>query len=91
MSPELTEVTDLQQLVPVEALIREPMRRVLTGISYTTWWRLEKAGRAPRRIRITPDIHGWRLTELQAWVRERVNNGPVPLAAYYKDDRRNGA
>jgi predicted DNA-binding transcriptional regulator AlpA len=90
-TPELIEISQLQQLVPpVEALIREPLRRLITGLSYTVWWRMEKAGRAPRRIKITGDVHGWKLSEVQAWVRERINSGPIPLEVYYGARRDGG-
>jgi prophage regulatory protein len=85
---DIDTLIELQRVAPVEALIREPLRHLITGISGTTWWRLEHAGRAPRRVKITGDICGWRLSELQQWVQERVERGPIPLDDYYQDKRR---
>ena len=34
-------------------------------------WRLEKAGRFPQRIQLGPNRVGWRLSDLQEWIRSR--------------------
>ncbi|MBU5613753.1 helix-turn-helix transcriptional regulator [Geomonas azotofigens] len=46
----------------------------LTGLSYSTQWRLEKAGLFPARVRLGRGSVGWRLSEVEAWVlgRERL-------------------
>jgi predicted DNA-binding transcriptional regulator AlpA len=54
-----------------DRLVREPERRQLTGISATTAWRLERAGRFPRRVKLTDSRVGWRLSELLAWMDSR--------------------
>lgn len=44
----------------------------LTTISIQHWTRLEKEGKAPRRIQLTQNRVGWILEEVEAWVRERI-------------------
>lgn len=34
--------------------------------------RLEKAGRFPRRLQLGPNRVGWRLTDIERWINERV-------------------
>ena len=34
--------------------------------------RLEKAGRFPRRLQLGPNRVGWRLTDIEAWINERL-------------------
>ncbi|MFZ4580085.1 MAG: helix-turn-helix transcriptional regulator [Myxococcota bacterium] len=55
----------------------------VTGLSYSSIWRLELAGRFPSRIRLSPNSVGWRATEVDAWVRDRVRvvAGPEASAA----------
>ena len=58
----------------VDRIVREVERRLITGRSRVSWWRDEREGRAPRRVKIGPNAVGWRLSDLIAWVqsRERV-------------------
>jgi predicted DNA-binding transcriptional regulator AlpA len=46
--------------------------RELTGLSRATVWRLERAGRFPRRRQITRGRVGWRADEIDAWVDTRA-------------------
>ena len=55
----------------VERIVREPERKAITGIGRTTAWELERRGEFPRRIELTGGRVGWRLSELQKWVRSR--------------------
>ncbi len=65
-----------------DRIIREPERRAKTGLPSTTWWRLEKAGKAPRRLQLTPHSVGWRLSEIVAWMANREKGGaPAPTKA----------
>ena len=34
--------------------------------------RLEKAGRFPRRLQLGPNRVGWRLTDIERWINERL-------------------
>jgi prophage regulatory protein len=44
----------------------------MTGLSRSTRWRLERAGRFPRRLRLSANAIGWLEEELLAWLRERA-------------------
>ncbi len=55
----------------VDRIIRA--REVLdtTGLSRTTLWRLENKGDFPRRVSLGGNAVGWKLSEVQTWVRNR--------------------
>ena len=44
---------------------------VLTGLSETTLWRLEKAGDMPAKIRLSVRRIGWMRDEILAWLQAR--------------------
>lgn len=52
-----------------DRICREKERRNITGVSSVQWWRNERSGKVPRRISIGIRSVGWRMSELQAWVR----------------------
>ncbi|MBU5637380.1 AlpA family phage regulatory protein [Geomonas sp. Red69] len=54
-----------------DKLIRRKQVLELIGLSHSTQWRLEKAGRFPARVRLGSGSVGWHLTEVEEWVRER--------------------
>ena len=41
--------------------------------------RLEKAGRFPRRLQLGPNRVGWRLTDIERWINERLPAASAPL------------
>ncbi len=43
----------------------------LTGLSATTLWRMETAGRFPARVQLSHKRVGWRRSEVAAWLAER--------------------
>jgi len=43
----------------------------LTGLSSVTIYRLEKAGKFPSRIKLSPGAVGWRRSEVEAWLDAR--------------------
>lgn len=53
-----------------ERVIREAERKRRTGLSPSTWRRLERAGLVPKRRRIGRRAVGWLETELLEWLRE---------------------
>jgi prophage regulatory protein len=57
-----------------DRLIRRKQLLGLIGLSYTTQWRMEKAGRFPARVKLGTGSVGWHLAEVEEWVkgRERV-------------------
>jgi prophage regulatory protein len=55
-----------------ERIIRERERATITGLSRPAWYRLERAGKAPRRHPITERTVGWALSDLERWVALRL-------------------
>ncbi|MFW6094487.1 MAG: helix-turn-helix transcriptional regulator [Pseudomonadota bacterium] len=56
-----------------ERLVGEKGRHEITGISRTTWWRLEREGTVPQPVRVGPgQIRKWLVSELCAWIREQA-------------------
>lgn len=41
------------------------------GLSAVTIWRLERSGRFPKSIRISPGAIAWRETDIERWIEER--------------------
>lgn len=54
-----------------DRLVRDRERRAITGIARSTAARLEARGEFPARVVITGNRVGWKLSELQEWVRKR--------------------
>lgn len=42
-----------------------------TGLSKTTIWRLERAGKFPRRLRLSPGAVGYRRADIKSWLASR--------------------
>jgi prophage regulatory protein len=55
-----------------DRFVRERERRTLTGLSRTTWWRLERSGVAPKRRQLSTASTGWLLSEITAWMQSRT-------------------
>ena len=53
-----------------DRIVSEPERRKLTGLSRSTWWRLEREGAVPKRRKLSRNRVGWSLAELMAWLDE---------------------
>jgi prophage regulatory protein len=53
-------------------VIREPERLRKTGVSRTSWWRLERDGLAPKSFPIGNYSRGWLEHELDAWIAARA-------------------
>ncbi len=63
-----------------DRFMREPEARRITGLSRTTRWRLERAGKFPRKRQISENAKGNLASEIKAWVAEK--SAPVePEAA----------
>lgn len=54
-----------------------PASRGITGLSPSTWIRLEGAGLAPKRRRMSGNRVGWREDEVQAWLEAREVAAPA--------------
>ena len=53
-------------------IVREPERFRITGLSRVQWWRLERAGRVPRKVQLGDNSIGWVRSELETWLAERI-------------------
>ncbi len=54
-----------------DRFIREPERHHITGLSRTTWWRLEREGQVPKRRALSVNSVGWLLSEILQWQAQR--------------------
>ncbi len=63
---QLTEAQIFQ-----ERIVREEERKLITSISRSQAYQLEKLGRFPKRILIGSRSVGWRFSELMDWVQNR--------------------
>ena len=52
-----------------DKIVRSKEVQALTGLSRTTLWRLERAGKFPARIALSTSNVGWRLSDIQEWIR----------------------
>lgn len=59
----------------VDRILREPERAQLTGVSRSAWAEAERKGLVPRRVQLIGGRVGWRLSELQAWIKSREHTG----------------
>lgn len=63
----------MKQAPPAQPyVIRAPALQKITGLHRGTIWRLENAGKFPRRIKLSSMAVGWRSDEVQAWMDARV-------------------
>ena len=56
----------------VDDLILRPERKRLVPLSDATIWRLERAGKFPRRILISEKRVAWRRSDIEAWLKKRA-------------------
>lgn len=61
--------------VGTERLLRLHEVMAITGVSKSWIYDAAKAGRFPRRIRISSRMVGWRLSDVQKWIDERAQAG----------------
>ncbi|WP_083704976.1 AlpA family phage regulatory protein [Motiliproteus sp. MSK22-1] len=71
----LTSIEDQsspQPQIPTEdRIVRIKEVQSLTGLSRTSLWREERAGRLPSRVALCSGSVGWRLSDIQEWIRSR--------------------
>lgn len=53
-------------------VLRFPALRRVTGLSRCTIWRMENAGKFPKRIKLSVGTVGWRSEEVQVWIESRL-------------------
>jgi len=56
------------------SVVNEKERRKLTGLSRSTWHRMDKRGEVPACLHLSPGRIGWLKSELLAW-REKRKRG----------------
>lgn len=61
----------LQNISPEDRFIRAKMVCEITSLSYTTIWRLERAGKFPKRIRLSESRVAWLHSEVIAWCNQK--------------------
>lgn len=74
IASSLSNVNDHALSTPNPAddrIIRSREVQQLTGLSRTTLWRPERAGKFPLRVALCPGSVGWRLSEVEEWIRCR--------------------
>jgi prophage regulatory protein len=54
-----------------DKIIMAPERRELVPYSDMHIWRMEKAGKFPKRIKLGPNRIGWSLNEINDWIAGR--------------------
>ena len=55
-----------------ERLVREPDRKVISGVSRTQWWSMERQGIVPKRLQLSTHCVAWRLSDLLWWIEQRI-------------------
>ena len=55
----------------VDRIIRSEEVQELTGLGRTTLWRYENKGQFPRRVSLGGNTVGWKMSEVQNWIRAR--------------------
>jgi predicted DNA-binding transcriptional regulator AlpA len=53
-----------------DQVLRVPDVMKITGLGRTTLWQLERAGRFPKRLRLTGRAVGWRASDVARWIAE---------------------
>ena len=66
----------------MEELLRLPDIRRATGLSRTTIWRLEGAGKFPKRIKLSARAVGWKARDIRLWIDELKSVNGAPREAY---------
>jgi len=66
----------------IDRIVREAERAQITKRSASQWWRDERDGIAPKRVRIGANAVGWRLSDIVSWLDSRevvtqANTKPV--------------
>jgi prophage regulatory protein len=56
----------------IERVLRKPEVREIVGLSDPTIWRMESAGRFPKRLQLGGKAVGWLKSEIDGWLAERA-------------------
>ncbi|CDU35693.1 TPA: AlpA family phage regulatory protein [Escherichia coli] len=74
----LVDEKDFTAMPDIDRVIREKECVALTTLANSTRWKLEKTGKFPKRIKIGERAAGYRLSEIQAWIRGDWHPGWKP-------------
>lgn len=55
-----------------DRIIRKPELFSIIGMKDTSVWRMEQAGKFPKRLRLGGSACGWLLSEVNGWLSERA-------------------
>ena len=58
--------------LPLEGKIRFRQVQRLTGFSRPTIWRMGRAGKFPKSVRVTPRLTVWDAAEVRAWIADPI-------------------
>lgn len=57
-----------------DRIIRKPELLRIVGVSHPTIWRMEKAGKFPKRISLGKNSVGWLESEIKQWLENMAQN-----------------
>lgn len=57
---------------PIKKIIRKKELLNMLGLSSPTIWRMEQAGKFPKRLKLGGNSCGWLLIEVEAWITSRA-------------------
>lgn len=60
---------ELELMPEIERMVREPECKWLTGISRSIRVDMEIKGEFPKRLHLSTKSIGWRLSDIQAWIK----------------------
>jgi prophage regulatory protein len=70
-----------EQMANPTRYVRSPELERRTSLSRSTIGRLERAGRFPKRCKLSANAVGWLEDEVEAWLRERAESRSEQTAA----------
>jgi prophage regulatory protein len=68
--------TEIRGFIPseqIDGFAREDECKWLSGLSRSTRWRLERAGKFPRRESLSSNAVGWRRAAIRQWLQGKRN------------------
>ena len=66
-----TQTPDPAPAPDQDRILRAQEVQEMTGLSRTSLWRLERDGKFPHRVPLSAGSVGWRLSDVNTWIRER--------------------
>jgi len=80
---ETQEETVIVRTISYDGIMGDEDVEAVTDLSRVTRWRMERKGKFPRRVQISPGRVGWMGEEVKEWVesRPRVNIAPCEIGS----------